>query len=53
MMGFGPFDGKENGEHNRIGSVEISKIFVMNDDFVFTTGSLDGVWIHEPHVEAD
>ena len=50
---FGPSDCGDDGEHNSVGFVEISGIFVMKCAIFLTTESLDAISIHEPHAEAD
>ena len=42
---FGLFDSGDNGEHNGVSLVEISKIFVTQHNFFFGTDRFDGVKI--------
>ena len=42
-MGFGSFDSRDDGEHNRVGLVEISKAYATLVEFCDEGVSLDGV----------
>ncbi len=33
-MAFGLLDGRDDGEHNGVGLVDISKLFATQDDFI-------------------
>ena len=44
MMDLGSSDGGEDSEHNCVGYVEISKIFVMQDECHYLTASTTVLW---------
>ena len=44
-MEFDYMDGREDGEHTGVGSVKISKLFVMQDAFFFETEPFDTIYI--------
>ncbi len=39
-MKFGLFDSGEKGEHNSVGSVKMSSIFLMQDDFFLWSNAI-------------